>query len=225
MALYIITVLGTMNMQRGCHLLCLSALLLVAHVAADAQVQFLGRQYFNQGTSTHLSGSGLSAILSSLLNVQPSDVVGPATSQQVCISSRSVKARCHPAMACNSPGHTCWQVEQVLRPNVFARPQALLSVQVIDRAGGACPKHFIAEEQGAHEATVAQQGKATAAQQVLQSLSSVAASGVAAGSLRQKTLGAIPGCSDLCMEQLLAVREVLRCTSSRMLFSCCQTRI
>ena len=93
------------------------------------------------------------------------------------------------------------QVEQVLRPSVFARPQALLSVQVMDRAGGACAKHFAAGE-GAHAATL-QQGRSSGAQQVLQALSALAAH----GQLQQKALGAIPGCSDICMEELLMVRR------------------
>ena len=70
-------------MQSSCLLLSVIALSLAAHAAGEAQVQFSGSQYIAPGTS-QLSSSGLSAVLSSLLNVQPANAVDLSASQQVC---------------------------------------------------------------------------------------------------------------------------------------------
>ena len=50
-----------------------------------------------------------------------------------------------------------------------------------------------------------QAGRSTAAAQVIQALSDVTASGVGASSLQHMPLAAVPGCSDLCMQELLKV--------------------
>ena len=126
----------------------------------------------------------------------------------------------------------------MLRPTVFSKPQAVLSVQVVDRPG-ACPhllclppsgarshtspviwqrrksalahagltsvKHFAAIDSSGHAATLRQAGSATAAGQVIQALSGVTAAGVGASALQHAPLAAIPGCSDLCMQELLKV--------------------
>ncbi|BDA43582.1 hypothetical protein COCOBI_04-5950 [Coccomyxa sp. Obi] len=155
-------------------LVALFAVALIPQVFGHAQLFFTGNFISRASDPTELTQEGLTGILSALLNVKPVDHVDSSVSQQM---------------------------ERVLLPTVFARPEAMFSLQALVAPGDESSKSLLPDDT-AHAASL-QADTSAASEIVVQALNSVAFRGVSNAALDHRKIGSVPDCSDACMEEVV----------------------